>query len=163
MVHTAQRPVRVKPHHLVDIVSDLGAGHPALSPSPYGHALHTVTARILADPHAVLVIELGADHICAPCIHNVEGHCDDILDVSYRPAAPVSKGAYNLLIDRRWCERLGLGQDDRLAAVDFCERLLTATADIASVYAEEPEGYASQKARDIREGIRRLLSSADCS
>lgn len=161
MTSSGYGPIRIKPHHLVDIISALGAGPPVLGPSPYGHALHTVTVRVLEDPDALVLIELGADDICAPCMHNVSGRCDDAIDTSYRPAAPTSKGAYNLLVDRRWCDRMQLRQGDTLTVRGFCERLLASVGDISGVYREEAGSYIVDKARDIRTGVGRLLPVAD--
>jgi len=67
-----------------------------------------------------LRIELGADDICSPCRHNLGGLCDDTIDTSFRPRASQSKREWNLRIDRRWCQRLGLQQDDGLTAREFC-------------------------------------------
>jgi len=133
-------PIPIKPHHFIDIVTALGRGQREYSPHPYGHAVHTVAAHVLGHPDAMLVMELGADAICEPCVHNIDGLCDDTIDTSFRPAAPSSKREYNLLIDRRWCERLGLSQGDRLTAREFCSRLESRMDDLTSIYREnEPE------------------------
>ncbi len=145
--------IRIKPHHFIDIVADIGRGQRAWQPHPYGHAVHTVAAAILADPDAMLEMELGADDICAPCRHNVAGLCDDVIDTSFRPAAPSSKREWNLLIDRRWCERLGLAEGDRLTARQFCQRLRDRMGDVADIYREIPPERTASRARDISAGI----------
>jgi hypothetical protein len=153
-------PIRIKPHHFVDIVRDCGSGEISLKPHPYGHAVHLVATRIISDPETPLVIELGADDICGPCTHNINGLCDDTIDTSFRPAAPASKREYNLLLDERWCERLGLKQGDRLSARQFCARVRDLAGDITDVYIEEPREDTAARERSIRDGIAKLLESA---
>ena len=149
--------IRIKPHHFIDIVSDIGRGQTSWQPHPYGHAVHSVAARILAEPDVLLEMETGADDICAPCVHNIGGLCDDTIDTSFRPAAPTSKREWNLLIDRRWCERLGLAQGDRLTARQFCERLRERMGDITDIYREVPAERTASRARDIEAGIKSFI------
>jgi len=149
--------IRIKPHHFIDIVADIGRGQTAWQPHPYGHAVHSIASAILADPDVLLEMELGADDICAPCGRNVGGLCDDTIDTSFRPAAPKSKREWNLLLDRRWCERLGLAQGDRLTARQFCERLRHRLGDITDIYREVPADRTAMRARDIVAGVTRFL------
>jgi len=153
-------PIRIKPHHFVDIIRDCGAGEICFEAHPYGHALHLVATRIISDPDAPLVMELGADDICGPCRHNIAGLCDDMIDTSFRPAAPASKREYNLLVDRRWCERLGLKQGDRLTARELCERVRDLAGDITDIYREEPPEDTAARRQSICDGIAKLLQSA---
>ena len=149
--------IRIKPHHFVDIITSFGDGKVELAPHPYGHALHTVTARILHNPDVLLEMELGADDICAPCKHNIAGRCDDTIDTSYRPTAPSSKREWNLLIDQRWCARLKIKQGDRLTARQFCERLRQLAGDITDIYREIPADKTADRARKLRAGITKFL------
>ena len=151
-------PVRIKPHHLVDIIASYGAGHTVFEPHPYGHAVHTVATRLLRDRNAPLEMELGADDICAPCVHNIDGLCDDTIDISYRPGAPTSKREWNLIIDERWCERLGLTQGDQLTAREFVERLRERAGDITDIYREIPTERTADRARDLNRGIDFFLT-----
>lgn len=152
-------PIRIKPHHFVDIITALGRGQTTFEPHPYGHDVHAVAARLLEDRDTLLEIELGADDICRPCRHNVSGLCQDTIDTSFRPDAPTSKREYNLLIDERWCERLGLTQGQRLTARELCRRLLEQAADIADVYRENPADRTARRAEDLRAGIARYLEA----
>lgn len=56
----------IKPHHFIDIITHYGAGTLTFDPHPYGHAVHTTAAKIMENTDILLVIELGADDICAP-------------------------------------------------------------------------------------------------
>ncbi len=150
--------IRIKPHHFIDIIMALGRGQTTFKPHPYGHAVHTVAASLLIAPDVLLEVELGSDDICQPCRHNVDGLCDDTIDTSFRPDAPSSKRIYNLLIDRRWCERLSLAQGDRLSARQFCIRLRERAGDLSAVYREIPAGHIMGRRRDLEAGIKRFLA-----
>ncbi|NQT16829.1 MAG: DUF1284 domain-containing protein [Planctomycetes bacterium] len=150
--------IRVKPHHFIDILAALGRGQTTFDPHPYGHAVHTVAARLVDEPDALLEIELDADDICRPCEHNVDGRCDDTIDTSFRPEAPSSKREYNLLIDRRWCERLQLRPGQTIDARQFCHRLRQSADDLTAIYRENPADRTAQRAREIRAGIEEFLA-----
>jgi hypothetical protein len=152
-------PLPIKPHHFVDIICDLASGEPTFDPHPYGHAVHLVAKRILDDPDTPVTIELAADDICEPCMHNIDGLCDDTIDTSHRPAAPTSKREYNLLLDRRWCARLDLKQGDRLTARQLCQRLRDRAGDIGDIYREEPADLTGDRARNLHRGIATFIGA----
>lgn len=154
------KTILIKPHHFIDIITDLGRGQMEFEPHPYGHAVHAVAARLIRDRDALLEMELGADEICRPCVHNVDGVCDDTIDTSFRPEAPSSKREYNLLIDKRWCQKIGLGQGDRITAEEFCRRLQPLADDVSDVYRENPKERTKQRAADLGMGIRWFLKEA---
>jgi hypothetical protein len=149
--------ISIKPHHFVDIIMSLGTGQTTFEPHPYGHDVHRVAADILADPETMLRMELGADDICKPCKHNIDGSCDDRIDISFRPTAPESKRQYNLLVDERWCERLRLKQGTTLTARQLCERIRDHAGDIADIYRESPAERTTDRLRRLRSGIGKFL------
>jgi len=149
--------IRIKPHHFIDIIRSFGQGHREFTPHAYGHAVHTVAERLWRERDVMLEMELGADDICAPCVHNVDGLCVDTIDTSFRPDAPTSKREYNLLIDQRWCERLDIEQGTRLTAREFCERLRDRMGDITSIYRENPPERVAARAQAIQAGIEAFL------
>jgi hypothetical protein len=149
--------ISIKPHHFVDIVTACGEGLATFEPHPYGHAVHTVAREVLGNLDIVLRIELGADDICLPCRHHIDGRCTDTIDTSFRPAAPVSKQAYNLLLDQRWAERLDLQQDDTLTARELCRRIQSCADDLADIYRENPPERTAAKRVQLQQGITRLL------
>jgi hypothetical protein len=151
--------IRIKPHHFIDIVTALGRGQRQFPPHPYGHAVHSVAERLLGDRHAMLEIELCADDICDPCMHNVDGRCNDTIDTSFRPDAPSSKREFNLLIDGRWCERLGLAQGDRLTAREFCQHLQDNTDDLTDIYRENERPHTLARQSALAAGVAVFLDS----
>lgn len=149
--------IPIKPHHFVDIIRAFGEGRLAFDPHPYGHNVHGVSRKLLADRDAVLQMELGADEVCRPCIHNVRGACDDVIDTSFRPQAPRSKQEWNLLIDLRWCDALGLADGDRITARQFCERLRQQMDRMADIYREVLPERVAVRAGQLDRGLDRYL------
>jgi hypothetical protein len=149
--------IRIKPHHFIDIVTAYGDGRDAPEPHPLGHAVHLVTARVLENRDILLEMELGADDICQPCTKNADGLCQDSIDTSFRPEAPSSKREWNLIIDRRWCERLEIAQDDRMTARDFCLRLRERADDITDIYREIPTHMTADRQRKMEIGVQKFL------
>ena len=151
--------IRIKPHHFVDIITALGRGQTTFEPHPYGHDVHGVAAQLFEDRDTLLEIELGADDVCRPCVHNVGGLCQDTIDTSFRPDAPSSKREYNLLIDERWCQRLQIRQGQRLTARQLCRQFLEQAGDITGIYRENPLDRTAKRAEDLRAGIARYLEA----
>ena len=149
--------IYIKPHHFVDIITSFGGGQTKFEPHPYGHAVHSIAERVLSKQDILLEMELGADDICKPCKHNIDGLCDDTIDTSFRPDAPSSKREWNLMIDQRWCNRLELQQGDCLTARQFCQRLLECTRDITDTYREMPTEHTDERARKLEEGVIKFL------
>jgi len=149
--------ISIKPHHFVDIITALGAGRSEASPHPYGHAVHSVTKKIFTDRDVDLRMEFGADDICLPCRHNFNGVCDDTIDTSFRPQAPESKREYNLLIDERWSEQLGLRQNDQLTARELCLRIRDRAGDISDIYREMPADRTAARQAKLQKGIAKFL------
>ena len=172
--------VRIKPHHFVDIITALAArgvssephpdGHAGMNfgaeklrdyldaSHPYGNGAPIVSERVLRDHDTLLeIIELGADDICEPCKHNLDGLCDDIIEPGVRPGAPRSKHEWARRLDERWCERLQVKQGDRLTAQELCERLRDLAGDIADIYRETPDSLTAGRARSLKEGIEKYL------
>lgn len=152
--------IAIKPHHFVDILTSFGDGKRSFEPHSYGHAVHTISERILMDRDVLLEIELGADDICGPCVHNNGGLCVDTIDTSYRPAAPSSKREWNLLIDERWCERIAVQQGDRFIARDLAKRIQDRMGDIADIYREVPVEMTEERARKLIEGLQFYCGSS---
>jgi hypothetical protein len=150
----------IKPHHFVDILADFGRGRTDFQPHPYGHDLHTVAARILAEHDLRLLIAVGADAVCEPCRHNAEGICVDGMPDSQSRyvGVPEGKEEWNRRIDGRWCAVLRVSEGEETTAAELCGRLLGARSTIGEIYRELPPSYAQQKSKDLAAGIQLLLS-----
>ena len=144
--------MKLRPHHLIDIVSSYGRGT-EFSPHPYGHALHTVAARVLAEPSLQIELVLAADDICAPCRHlQADGSCDDVLA---QLAEPPPKQAYNDDLDARVFSYLGLEPHAQLTVRAFLERLHERVPGIEEICTHPGEDRA-ERLRDLRRGLERL-------
>ena len=153
-----QEPIRIMPHHFVDIVRVHFSMGQAPLPGKLGHDVHRVVARLLDDRDAMLEIALGSDDICTPCAYFVGGQCNNTIDTSVRKGAPPLMSNYNLLIDQRWCRRLDLSEGDHLTARQFCQRLQDHVGDIASIYAETPDATRTQWTERLQKGIAAYLA-----
>jgi len=153
--------IAIKPHHFVDIITSFGAGKRTFQPHPYGHAVHVISECILQNHDVLLEIEIGADDICKPCIHNINGSCDDTIDTSFRPTAPSSKREWNLMIDKRWCERIKVKQGDRFSARKLAERIRDDMGDITDIYREIPNDMTAERAQKLMKGIQFFMGPED--
>jgi len=153
-----QTPIRIMPHHFVDIVRAHFPTAQTPPPSPLGHDVHRVAEKLLHDKNTLLQVAIGSDEICIPCTHFVGGRCDSTIDTTFRKGAPPSMHDYNLLIDHRWCRRLNLSEGDRLTGRQFCERLQDDGGNMASIYPETPAATRTQWVEQIRAGIAAYLA-----
>ena len=149
--------ITIKPHHFVDIVTALHEERMEFQPHPYGHALHTVARDILSNRDTDLRITVGADDICLPCCHNIDGLCNDTIDTSFRPEAPDLKQEYNLLIDRRWSQELDLRQGDQLTARELCLRIQDCAGNIEAIYRETASDRTAERQARLQAGIAKFL------
>jgi hypothetical protein len=143
--------MRLRPHHLLDIITQHGAGVP-FTPSPYGHAVHTVAESVLADPDQEIEFVVGTDDICAPCRHLVNGRCDDVLS---QLDPPVSKLAYNDGLDRRLLAYLSLPEGSALTCRQFARLVGEHMVGIEGVCTHPGEDAATRRAH-LSEGLRRV-------
>jgi len=98
-------PMKLRPHHILDIVTDYGEGA-RFEPHPYGHSLHIVAKAITSDTGIKIQLVVGADAVCQGCKHlQPDGSCDDVLgQLDGKP----SKQSYNDDLDRRLLAYLDL-------------------------------------------------------
>lgn len=143
--------MRARPHHLIDIIVQYGAGVP-FEPSEYGHAVHTVAAAIIADPSIVVEFGSGADDICAPCKHLVNGRCDDVVG---QLDPPVSKHDYNDALDQRVLRLLGMHEGEAMSFGEYLaglRRHLDGLEKLCAHPGEDPR----EKAMALARGLDRL-------
>ena len=147
----------LKPHHLVDILSSFRIENLEFKPSALGHDVHRIAEIVFNDPDVEFEIELGIDTICLPCKYNVGNKCIDTIDTSYRPLAPKSKNDWNLLIDNRWCEKLGIKQGDIFTAKQFAKMVKEKATDVSNIYREFPADMITRKQEAIQQGVECFL------
>jgi len=149
--------MKLRPHHLIDIITDHGHGV-EFTPHPYGHALHTVAARVLTDMTIEIEFVCAADEICSPCCHLRAGElCDDVLS---QLAEPVSKQTYNDELDSRLFPYLGIEPGTRLTVRQFLERLDQHLPGIERICTHPGEKQAD-RLHGLRRGLQRLGRDSD--
>ncbi len=134
--------LHIRPHHLIDIIRNIGQGRPVV-PHPYGHAQHTITQAILAGTEHEISLLIGADDLCKPCIHlTAEGICEDILpQLEYR----VLKQEYNDDLDHRVMEYLGLKENTVVSLATFLDMIEKNMAGLVTICTHPKEDESSRR------------------
>jgi hypothetical protein len=144
--------ITMAPHHYVDILISYGAGARTFAPHPYGHAVHTLSARILEEPDVPMRLGFCPDGICTPCRFYDGARCNDIFPPEFAPAAPRAKMELNRMLDLRWYERLGARPGDTFTARGLAERIRERMGETADIYREihTDEECAERQANLVR-------------
>lgn len=135
--------MRARPHHLLDIISQIGGGGD-FRPHPYGHAVHTVAERVMADPEVLITFVVGADDICDPCVHLVAGRCDDMLT---HLDPPRSKQDYNDDLDRRLLAYFGMTEGQQMTFRDYLAIIRAHFEGLEQVCSHPGEDPAARRER----------------
>jgi len=143
--------MRLRPHHLLDIIAQYGAGTP-FTPSTYGHAVHTVAAAVIADTGLSIEFVVDADDICAPCKHLVAGRCDDVLS---RLDPPILKQDYNDDLDRRVLEYLGMTEGQVMTFAEYLQVVREHLDGIEGV-CTHPGEDAAKRLANLAAGLEKL-------
>jgi hypothetical protein len=144
--------MRLRPHHLLDIVSDYGHGV-EFKPHPYGHAVHTVAAQVLANLGSRVKFVVAADEICSPCRHlRSDGQCEDVL---HQLREPLSKQAYNDELDRRLFSTFGMRPGEEMTVRVFLERVNEHTPGIEKI-CTHPGEKEKRRLEGLEQGLTRL-------
>jgi len=152
--------IKIKPHHFIDIITSFSVDRVILEPHDYQHNVHTISKTILENRNTLLEIDLGADDICTPCIHNIDGICDDILDISNRPKVPPLKREWNLILDKRWCKRLKIDQGVIISVLEFCALLEDGSNNLLEIYKENKRENTIKREINLKKGLKKYLASS---
>jgi len=111
-----KEPMKLRPHHLLDIVSAHGRGV-KFKPNPYGHSLHIVAPIVISNLDLKVEFMIGADAICHGCKHLLpNGLCDDVL---HQLSPPISKQKYNDDLDHRLFDYLKFTAGTVMTVLEF--------------------------------------------
>jgi hypothetical protein len=144
--------MKLRPHHLLDIISKYGHGQ-AFEPHPYGHAVHLVARTLLTNLDLEVQFVVAADDICGSCKHlQPSGQCGDVVR-SLSP--PVSKQEYNDQLDVRLLAYLGLCRNTVMTARQFLQIVGGKLPGAASICAHPGETH-EHRLTGLVEGLRRL-------
>ena len=149
--------MRARPHHLIDIINRYGADIP-FRPAAYGHAVHLVAEQVIADPETMVEFVVDADDICAPCVHLVEGRCDDVLTWPDPPGdrkRSHAKQDYNDDLDRRLLDFLGMHEGQTMSFREYLGVIRAHLDGIEAIRAHPGEDPARRAANLLR-GLEKL-------
>ena len=147
--------LHIRPHHLIDIVRNIGQGRPVV-PHPYGHAQHVITRAILDGSGREFVLVARADDLCKPCMHLTrDGVCDDNLS---QLEEPVSKQEYNDTLDRRLLAFFGYREGDRVTLDDFLDRISERFEELLPLCVHPKEDLTARREGLLR-GVKALRHS----
>jgi len=149
------KPQSIKPHHLLDIIRDIGSGREH-KPHPLGHNVHGIAALVRSDPSASFTLTTGPDSICAPCSRLHGEVCGDTTDTV---GFLTSKDWYNRTLDRRLLKRLELREGDSISVTKFCQVVEEKLGDIFSIYLEADRGQTLKRRENIFLGLEILLTA----
>lgn len=152
--------IKIKPHHFIDIITSFSANRVLLKPHYYHHNVHSISKTILENRNTLLEIDLGDDDICKPCIHNIDGICDDLLDISDRPKVPQLKIEWNLILDKRWCKRLKIEQGEIISVLEFCKLLNEGSNNLVHIYKENNLEHTIEREFNLKKGLKKYLTSS---
>jgi dienelactone hydrolase len=146
-----KKVIHMRPHHFIDILRQIGAGQ-EFKPSPYGHAVHSVAKTLMQNPSTVMMLVNRCDAICAPCIHNKNGVCDDTLS-----DGKTSKHEFNTALDARLFAQLHLEEAMALSAADFCGILRERLGHPSGVWTSVPGDEAQKRLAMMLKGMEKFL------
>ncbi len=135
-------PLRLRPHHILDIVRNVGNGREA-KPHEYGHLVHLVTDEIVRNPGRECRLVVGSDDVCGPCARlSRDGRCDDVL-AQLDP--PLSKQAYNDELDRRLLAFFGLPENRVLRVSEFLALAAARLDEVVKICTHPKEDERSRR------------------
>lgn len=144
--------MKLRPHHLLDIVSQIGHGA-KFAPHPYGHGVHLVAKAVLADVDRKVQFVVAADDVCKPCKHlQPNGLCDDIVK-SLSP--PVSKQEYNDRLDRRLLKFFGFPEGTVMTVREFLQIVDKKLPELAKI-CSHPKEAEEHRLKGLEQGLQKL-------
>ncbi|MBM4047432.1 MAG: DUF1284 domain-containing protein [Planctomycetes bacterium] len=149
---TMTASIDMRPHHFIDILRQLGEGRPFKPHPTYNHAVHSVAEMLIKKPDTVLKFVNRCDAICAPCIHNKNGVCDDWLS-----DRNMTKHDFNTALDARLIPRLGLSEGQEMTAADFCTLLRQRFGLPPTIWTHIPAQDAQGRFEMMLKGIEKFL------
>lgn len=141
-----------RPHHLLDIISDYGQGV-TYQPHPYGHSLHIVAPKLLAELNTGIKLVIAADAVCAGCKNlRPDGKCTDVLgQLTPSPA----KQAYNDVLDARVLDCFAIKPDTEMTFRDYLEIVNKHVPGIEKI-CTHPKENEQERLQGLIEGLLKL-------
>jgi len=139
--------IRLRPHHLLDIISSYGSGADLEAKHPWGASVADVTRRVLADIDQVAVMTAGVDAICTTCSKLVEQTC------TARLGDNLLMREYNDDLDARLFQRLHLDEGQPIS-IRACLRRVN--EDLPGIVALFTRGDTAQRLTATERALQTL-------
>ena len=144
--------MRLRPHHIVDIISDHG-NSVEYQPHRYGHSLHVVAPQLLSDLNKKIKLVIAADAVCAGCMHLMkDGQCKDVL-AQLHPSP--SKQAYNDVLDSRLLDHFGIDENSVMTFREYLEIINTNVPGIEKI-CTHPKENQEERLEGLVQGLTKL-------
>jgi len=110
--------MRLRPHHILDIIKGHGNGK-VYRPTSAGNSQHIVAPKLLSNLDLKIELVLEADDICEGCKFLLpDGKCSNVLG-QIKPSP--SMQAYNDVLDSRLFDYLSIEVDSVMTSREFLE------------------------------------------
>ena len=149
--------LKIKPHHLLDIIRDFGSGREH-QPHPYGHDVHRLAGIIRENPQTEFEFTAEADSICAPCKNLINTHCIDKTEITGKET---TKESWNRLLDGRIFKRLEIQEGTIMTAIEFCRLAQKKLGNLYSLYAEVEKSQTAVREKNLMQGLKDYLRSGN--
>lgn len=103
---------------------------------------------------ALIILTLGCDDICKPCKYLKNGKCTDIVKNN---EVYNSKEEWNMMIDRRLFNQLGLKEGQKITALEFCYVLQEKLKNISKIWKDEPCKKTIIREKNLFKGIVKYI------
>lgn len=144
---------QLRPHHILDIVTDFGKGSTTYQPHHYGHSLHIVAPKLLSGTDQKIKLVLAADDVCTGCKHLLpDGRCQDVL-AQLKPSP--SKQSYNDVLDSRIFDLLALEPGTILTFREYLVKVNEKTPGIESI-CTHPKEKMDERLNGLINGLKKL-------
>jgi hypothetical protein len=138
--------MRLRPHHLLDIVKDFEPEHPPEA-AESGNAVHVVSRELPDRLDELAEFIIGPDDICAPCSHlQPDGSCERILE-RHNPPQPIDE--YNDPLDARVLAYLHMQEGETMTIRSFLQLVADHVPGI-----EEVCTHPTQRREDRLAGLK---------
>jgi hypothetical protein len=146
--------IRLRPHHVLDIVTDFKRDNdPGYRRASGENGVRDVTRMIGKSLDFAAEFVIGPDYICKPCSHlQANGRCDRMLD-RFDPPRPIDD--YNDPVDQHICDYLGMAPGSVMTIRQFLTLANDHLPGIEEVYAQSRRRGAERRDGLIR-GMRAL-------
>lgn len=144
--------MKLRIHHLFDIIRDFGSGK-IFEKHDYGHSYHTIAQKIRDDKAIEIKLVIAQDDICENCIKLVDGDCID--SINHRKDFD-KKEVFNNYLDNRIMKILNLQEHEVVNLEEIVKRSDSYLDKIEYIYAGNDENHTLMRKSHVIKGVEKL-------